>query len=108
MVDGDLVDNFEHRHRRAEAGEIGADPPEDVDHLDLGHDVEISAPPAHHVDVRERFETRPDVALHLANALGDGAHLAVLGRDDRHDPVRLAEPDRPEDDPGVAVRRHGS
>ena len=108
MVDGDLVDDLEHRHRRSEASEIGTDPAEDIDHLNLGHDVELSPPPAQHVDVGERFETCPDAALHFADALRHRPHLAVFGREDRDDPVRFSEADRPQDDAGVPVVGHGS
>ena len=80
--------------------------PEDVDHLDLGHDVELATAPAKDVDVGERLESRARYGFSPCGPLRDGTHLAVLGREQGDDAVCLAEANRPQNDSRVAIVRH--
>src|SRR5579863_549287 len=78
MIDGALIDYFDHRHRRLEAAEICSYSFEDVEDFDLGDDVELAPSPTEQVNVCERLEARPDVTSHLSDTLCDGAHFSVF------------------------------
>ena len=64
---------------------------ERVDGLHLGDDVEIPAGMQLNIDVRERFQPRPELAAGAPHALGHRAHQPVLAGEQGHDPVGLAE-----------------
>ena len=79
-----------------------------VEHLGLGDDVELAALPAQQGHVAQGLEPGTEPALGLADALDDGAHLAVARRHQRHDPVGLTETHGSQHDPLVPVQAHGS
>lgn len=102
---GDLVGDLEDRGGRTETREVGADLAEGVDALDLAHDVELATAPAKECDVTEWLDASTDPALRAAHPFRDGTNLAVFGRQDRDDPVGLAESHRPKHDALVAIGR---
>ncbi len=56
-----------------------------------------------------RLQAGPELRLGLADALGDGADLAVLGGVEHDDAIRLAQLVRAQHDAGVAVQlAHGA
>src|SRR3712207_9560289 len=60
-----------------------------ADRLRLTDDVEVAPGVELQVDVAERLQPRPELALRAAHALGDRAHLAVLAGEHGDDPVGL-------------------
>ena len=89
--------------------EVLADEPERVEHLDLVHDVEVAPPlPQQEVDVGERLEPGAELRGGAADALGDGAHLAVALGEEDDDAVGLAQAVGAQDDAPVAEEAHRS
>ena len=78
-----------------------------MDDLHLVHDVEVAPPlPQQEVDVGQRLQAAAELRGGLADALGDGAHLAVaLGQED-DDLVGLAQAVGAQDDALVAEEAH--
>ena len=98
---------LQHRHRPRQAVEVVADGSEVIDRLRLVDDVQLAAALVElQLQVGGRLETGAEAALGLADALGDGPHLAVARREDADDPIGLAELVRPEHDPLVPVQAH--
>ena len=69
-----------------------------VGHVDGGDDVEVAPTRQHEVQLGEGLHAATDPAALPAHPLGDGPQLAVLGRQQRDDAVRLAEVEVGEDD----------
>ncbi|OEI70011.1 hypothetical protein Cus16_0632 [Curtobacterium sp. ER1/6] len=74
--------------------------------LGLGDDVERPALVELGVDDHERLEARPELRGRPPHALRDGADLAVLPGEHRHDAVRLTELVGAQHDALVPVQRH--
>src|SRR5439155_23476990 len=59
------------------------------------------------LDMRKRLEARAEARLRLPDALRDGADAAVRERVEVEDAIRLAEPERAQDDGLGLVRTPG-
>ena len=104
-----LVDGLEHRRRTGDAVEVVADRTEVVDRLGLGDDVELATLVQLHRDVARGFEAGAELALGLANALGNRADLAVALGEQHDDAIGLTELVGAQHHAGIAVEvAHGS
>src|SRR5674476_861739 len=74
----------------------------------LGDDVEAPADDELEVDVAERLQPGAELRGGAPDAPRHRTYLAVAAREQRDDPVGLAERVRAEDDGLIVVRRHGS
>ena len=84
--------------RGGRALEVVAEPQPRMADADLRDDVERAAPGERHVELRERLEGATETGCRAADALRDDPDLAVLGRDQRQDPVGLPQVEPGEDD----------
>jgi hypothetical protein len=105
-LDCHLIDSLEHRERHRHLVEVLTDSSVEIDDLGLGDDVELATAPAQERDMSDEIEAAAELGLGLADAFGDGPHLAVLGRDEGDDAVRLSEAHRPQHHAFVPKRRH--
>ena len=103
---GDLVDGLEHRDR------VGEHPYSSrsarfASRVSAWVTTSSSRPVAQQRDLAGRLEPGAEAARGLADALGDGADLAVALGEEGDDPVGLAELDGAQHHPLVAVQpRH--
>ena len=79
---------------------------EGVQGLDLDHHIQVAPGRELQVDVRERFEPRPELRRGTSNTLGYGAHLAMPPAEHRDDPVGFAQLVGAQHDRIVAICRH--
>src|SRR2546425_1114742 len=92
----------------AEAVEVLANGAELLDRLGLGDDVELAPLVQEKRDMAYGLQPGAELALGLAHALGDGAHLSPARREQGDDPVGLPQPDRAEHNPRLAVQAHAT
>ena len=106
-VEAHHVDHLEQRRGIGEAVRIQAQALEAVDGLGLGDYVELS-PSGEELgcDVARRLQPSAEPAPGPAHPLGDRPDLAMPGREQHDDPVRLAQPPGTKHDPVIAVEAH--
>ena len=107
MILGHLVRGLEHGLAGGQQVEVLPQRPKAREDLGLGHRVQRAPPPVQHQrDVRERLQSRPELALRAPDALRDCPDLAGSLGEDRDDPVGLTELDPRQDDALFLVERH--
>ena len=102
VVANELARELRRVARARDPREVAADPAERLDGRDRVEAEQLGpgALPDLGDDERERLERAAESPLRRARAAGIRRHLAALAGEERHDPVRLAGVDEPEDDAG--------
>ncbi len=102
------VGGFEHRPTFHDAVEILAQAREGFDYGHRRDGVEITTLIETDFDMREGLQPSSEPGFGLANTFGDGPELAVIGRQDHHNPIGIAKWVSPQHDAVVLFHTHGA
>ena len=101
----ELIGGLEHRRGPGDAVEIVAQPPEVIDAVDLGHQIELATLVELQRDMAHRLEPRPELGTGLAHTLRHRPHLPAATGEEHDDPIGLAQLVRAQHDAFVAMDR---